>query len=157
MLWVIEKIDGVQIRTKAWVQSLLCQWNCLLFYRIKATFLSLGVLKHLYHLPPTYGTNSEGALPICSVANHIHEFIFLFLSLCTCFPFIWIALLFSQNSHLNIHFLQKATLAPGSTLTNSKKFKAEKNLWDYLVINLHFIDKTEAQKDQVTCAYLQSQ
>lgn len=64
---------------------------------------------------------------------------------------------FLQNSLLNRNFLPEATTAPGSTVTNSRQFRAEKNLWDYLVLNLHFTDTTKAQRDQVTYAHFYSQ
>lgn len=54
-------------------------------------------------------------------------------------------------------FLAEATSAPGSMLTSSKQSKIEKDIWDYIVINVHFADKTEAQRDQATCAHSHSQ
>lgn len=41
----------------------------------------------------------------------------------------------------DMDFLPEAPSTPGSTLTRSTQFSTGKDLWDYLIINLHFLIK----------------
>lgn len=106
---------------------------------------------HLQYHVPRCSTNMLHCQPptwIYFPTSALMHVVFLYLNF---------MLSFLQNSHLNRDFLPEATSAPGSSVTSSRQFRAEKNLWDYLVLNLHFTDTTEAKRDQVTCAHFYSQ
>lgn len=117
---VVEKVGRVQNRKRTWVPSLPCQWDCILFYRIKAALLSGSRLQYhlprwtisMFHCQPPTWISFPTSARVHTVFLHLNCMLFL-----------------SQNSPFHMDFLPEATSAPGSTLTNLKQFKAEKNLW----------------------------